>query len=176
MTGIVAALADGALVFPAIIGSGGTVLPTAALAPAVVAVLCAMSMRARSVHLAEGATRRLTLMDGSLVVAAAILVAIPVLAVPGADVTVLRNALLCLGLVAGAGAVVSPAAASSIVAVVVLFCLTYGTSAPGGSWVRILQAPAEQVWPWVASSIVFVVGVLACATLPPRSAGIDDAS
>jgi hypothetical protein len=158
-----------AVAFPRVIGEGGgTVIPPSSLAPLVLALLFAFALTSRRTHLAQNAVRATGWLDACLLLLVELVVVGITVVMPGHDWTVARNALLLVGLCATATCLLSPAAASALVTVFVLLVVTYGTAAPGGRLVRVLQAPPGAPWPLALALGATLLGSVLLAVAPRR--------
>lgn len=156
--------------FPSIIGGGGgTVVPLSAIAPLALALLLAWSLTSRRTHLTENAVRHTGWLDAALLLVVEGVVVVLTFVVPAGDWTVVRNVLVLSGLSALGTSLLSPASGAAAVTILVLFVVTYGTSAPGARFVRILQAPPTAPWPLALA--VAVAATAAVVLAVSRSSG-----
>lgn len=155
------------IAFPGVIGAGGgTVMPYSSLAPLARAILTARSFAARRTHLSEHAVRRIEVWDVAILLSMHVLVTALSFLTPQGDPTNARNAVLLTGASALATCVLGPAAATAGTTILVLLVVTYGRTAPGAGWIRVLRAPTDAGWPLGLS---LGVSILACAALLTRA-------
>lgn len=145
--------------FPDVIGSGGgSIITMSTLAPYALAVALAWALTARRTHLSDNAVRRTEVLDSATLLLLNLAVLLLVTTIPNADSTTIRNTALLTGMTAIAVSLTSPAAASAALTFLVLFIVTYGQSAPGSRFVRVLQAPAADQISLATAAVVLTAG------------------
>lgn len=148
--------------FPDVIGAGGgTVMPLHTLTPMVLAITLAWSFTARRTHLSAGAVRRTERADVAVLIGTVMFVA-ATSALTHGDLTAARNAAILSAVVVIVTCLVNPAAGGAAVTISVLIIVTYGRTAPGARFVRVLQAPPDALWP---SALAVALTLAASATL-----------
>lgn len=166
---VLPSLASITAAFPSVIGGGsGSVVRISALAPAALAMVLAYSLNGRHTHLSATAVRSTAWMDATLLLGAdAVVVAVTAL-LPGGDWAAARNTLILAAVTATAVAVSSPSVAGATLGLAILFILTYGTAAPGARFIRVLQAPAPDLWAVIVALVATLTAVLALAAVRIR--------
>lgn len=147
--------------FPDVIGSGGgSIITMSTLTPYLLAIALAWALTARRTHLSDNAFRRTEALDSALLLILNLLVLVLVTVLPHGDPATSRNTALLTGAAAVIISLSSPAAASAAITFVVLFIVTYGQSAPGSRFVRVLQAPPSELIPVAVAAVLLTVGAL----------------
>ncbi len=164
-------LVDVKIAFPDLIGDGsGTALPLSTIAPLLLAIVLARSFAARSTHLSDYAVRRTGFWDVAVLVATDAIVLGLSIAIPHGDLATARNAILLTGASTLVTCIGGPAAAAATVTVTVLFVVTYGASAPGSRFVRILQAQESDTWPILLAAALTIAAITALTGAIPAIA------
>lgn len=147
--------------FPDVIGSGGgSIITMSTLTPYLLAIALAWALTARRTHLSDHALRRTEALDSAILLILNLIVLLLVTVLPNGDPATSRNTALLTGATSVIISLSSPAAASAAITFTVLFIVTYGQSAPGSRFVRVLQAPPSELIPVAVAAVLLTVGAL----------------
>lgn len=158
---VLPALLEVTIGFPDVIGSGGgSIITMSTLTPYLLAIALAWALTARRTHLSDNALRRTEALDAALLLILNLVVLLLVTALPNGDLATSRNTALLTGAASVIVSFGSPASASAAITFMVLFIVTYGQSAPGSRFVRVLQAPPADLIPVAVAAVLLTVGAL----------------
>lgn len=170
--GIAGSISRAGVVVPGIIGGGeGSTADIPTIAALALSVTAAACLRNRHTHLTRGAARSTGWMDSVLLLSLCAVILLVTAAAPTPQWDAARNCILLTSCAAGLSAISNPPVATITTGLLTLFMLTYGSSAPGGRFVRILQAPAGSTWALLATTTCLGAGLLALAASSKGSVG-----
>ena len=162
---------------PAVLGGGSSSTPWAIFLPlpVVIALAHGLSSRARAVEAA--CHRSIGRWDAALVAGTVMLSALALgaaaVATDGMPALAVRNLMLLSGTAAVLTALHSAEAGAGAIALVVVLTNSIGPSVRGSGHLRVMQAPADDLWSWLLASaaLLAAIALLVRDPLPTRHVG-----